>query len=266
MQSSVAAFVMRLRDRLLPDGAGPPRFGARRNTTAVQPRDSTAPDGLHSLKDELDAIRRISHQLNRFSWTSDDYQRDLLNFILENKEKGAGVVEVGTYKGGLTAQLALICTRLGWPLWSMDVDSSSAATAADLLQRVGLTEAVNFHLGPLESFARTVQLRQRPVLVVLDGDHRYEAVVQDIASLYRLSPRPYAAAFHDYSLRHPTSGERVSEAVADCFGNVPVRLIGARMDGTGPYPTKENPHADGHWWQVPGSEGAIVELPPRLMA
>ena len=266
MQSSVAAFVLRLRDRLLPDGAAPRRRDAGRSITAVQPRRITASDGLLSLQDELDAIRKTSLDLGRFSWTSDDYQRDLLNFIFENREKGAGVVEVGTYKGGLTAQLALICSSLGWPLWSMDVDSSSAATAADLLQRVGLAETVNFHLGPLELFARTVQLRQRPVLVVLDGDHRYEAVVQDIHSLYRLSQRPYAAAFHDYSLRHPTSGERVSEAVADCFGDVPVRLIGARMDGTGPYPTKENPQADGHWWQVPGSEGAIVELPPRLTA
>ena len=128
------------------------------------------------------------------------------------------MVEVGTYEGGLTAQLALICARLGWPFWSLDVDSSFAAMAADLVQRVGLAETASFHLGPLESSAPMVKLAQRPVLVILGGDHRYDAVMQDIRSVYRLSLLPHAAAFHDYSLRHPTSGERVSEAVADSFG------------------------------------------------
>ena len=66
---------------------------------------------------------------------------------------------------------------------------------------------------------------------------------------------------NDYSLRHPTNGERVSEAIADSFGNVPFRRIGAQIYGSGPYPTKERPSVDRHWWEVPGSEGAIVELP-----
>lgn len=215
------------------------------------------------LEDELQAIRKTSAEFGCFSWTSDNYQRDILHFIFENREKGARVIEVGTYKGGLTAQLALVCARLGWPLWSLDVDSGVAAMAADLVQRLGLAESVSFHLGSLESFAPMVKLAQRPVLVILDGDHRYDAVVQDIRSVYRLSLLPHAVAFHDYSLRHPSSGERVSKAIADSFGNAPIRMIGAQMDGSGPYPTEENPSADGHWWEVPGSEGAIVALPPR---
>jgi predicted O-methyltransferase YrrM len=111
------------------------------------------------------------------------------------------VVEVATYKGGLTAQLALICARLGWPCWSLDVDSSFAAMAADLVQRVGLAETVSFHFGPLESFTPMVKMAQRPVLVILDGDHRYDAVMQiSVASigsrccpcrcLSRLQPAP----------------------------------------------------------------------------
>lgn len=261
-----ATLLTRLRDRLLPSTAGVPKRDGARGTTALGPRDIAMPNDLRELEDELQAIRKTSAELGRFSWTSDDYQHDLLHFIFENRGNGAGVIEVGTYKGGLTAQLALICARFGWPLWSLDIDSGSVATAADLVQRVGLAEWVSFHLGPLESFAPMIELAQRPVLVILDGDHRYDAVVRDIRSLYRLSPLPHAAAFHDYSLRHPTSGERVSEAIANCFENATIRLIGAQMDGAGPYPTKEKPAPDGHWWEVPGSEGAIVELPPRLKA
>jgi hypothetical protein len=61
-------------------------------------------------------------------------------------------------------------------------------------------------------------------------------------------------------LRHPTTGERVDDAIRDSLGELPVRLIGAKMDGTGPYPTKERPGESGHYWKVPGSEGAIVEI------
>jgi hypothetical protein len=90
---------------------------------------------------------------------------------------------------------------------------------------------------------------------------------KDIRSVYQLQPPPVAAAFDDYSLRHPTTGERVADAVKDSFGDGPIRYIGARMDGTGtsPYGTKERPSEDGHWCEVPGSEGAIVLLPERLL-
>jgi hypothetical protein len=74
---------------------------------------------------------------------------------------------------------------------------------------------------------------------------------------------PYAAAFHDYSLRHPSTGERVDQAVRDELPHLVPIPIGARMMGNGPYPTQERPSEDGHWWEVPGSEGAIVELEPR---
>jgi Methyltransferase domain len=253
----------RLRDQLLP-AQGSARADTARGLAGAVPRDRDVPKDLAALAGELQNIRTTSAGLGRFSWTSDNYQQDLLDFIFEHRNKGGGVVEVGTYKGGLTAQLALVCARLGWPLWSLDIDSSSVALAADLVERVGLAGSVSFHLGALDSFASTVKLAQRPVMVILDGDHQYEAVRQDIRSVYQLPLLPYAAAFHDYSLRHPTSGERVSDAIADSFGNVPVRPIGAQMDGSGPYPTKEKPSADGHWWEVPGSEGAIVELPPQL--
>ncbi len=216
------------------------------------------------FEQELEHVRKISTESGCFSWTSPDYQRDILGFLIEYREHGAGVIEVGCYKGGLTAQIGLICRKFGWPLWTMDINQASLETAADLLRKLGLDSGVTFHLGPLDHFVQHVKVAGKPVLIILDGDHQYDAVVKDILSLYRLAVIPYAAAFHDFSLRHPTSGEKVSQSVKDCFGSLPVRHIGARMDGTGPYPTKEKPSEDGHWWEIPGSEGAIVSLPAKL--
>jgi hypothetical protein len=66
--------------------------------------------------------------------------------------------------------------------------------------------------------------------------------------------------FHDYSLRHPTTDERVDEALRDHFGkDSRPRPIGQQMNGTA-HATQQNPQPDGHYWQVPGSEGAILLL------
>ena len=212
---------------------------------------------------KLDQARRVSADEGCFSWTSPEYQRDILEFICAHRDCGSGIIEVGTYKGGLTAQLSLICREYGWPLWTMDVDTSALETASNLLNKLGLADNVTFHCGALDRFVQSELPIGKPVLVVLDGDHRYDAVRRDICSIYKLPVLPYAAAFHDYSLRHPSTGERVDQAVRDELPHLVPTPIGARMMGNGPYPTQERPSEDGHWWEVPGSEGAIVELKPR---
>jgi len=217
------------------------------------------------LTEQLHSVRRIGAEMGQFSWTSDKYQTDLLDFVLGNRARGAGIIEVGTYKGGLTVQLAVICARLDWPLWSLDISQEFLDLAGGLLRRAGLVDRVRFYLGTLADFAASVRLPGQPLLAILDGDHAYDAVVRDIRSLYGLNQPPYAAAFHNYSLRHPTTGENVERAIKDCFGDWPVRYMGAEIDGASPasFPTREQPFSDGHWWEVPGSEGAIVVLPEK---
>jgi hypothetical protein len=57
----------------------------------------------------------------------------------------------------------------------------------------------------------------------------------------------------------------VDDAVSQQFGSsVNIAMIGAQMTGDGNYPTLENPSEDGHYWKVPGSEGAMVTLPNSL--
>jgi hypothetical protein len=216
------------------------------------------------FEEKFDHIRKVSHEMGCFSWTSREYQDDILNYLIEHRDCGYGVIEVGCYKGGLSALLAFLCHEFKWPFYTIDIDESAVTSTRKLLSTLDLLEGVNIHHGTLASFVPKASLSDRPALVILDGDHRYEAVVEDINNVYRLPKLPFAAAFHDFTLRHPTSGEKVDQAVKDCMGDWPVRHIGARMDGGEKYPTKEKPSDDGHWWEVPGSEGAIVELPPSI--
>lgn len=215
-------------------------------------------------EEEFDRIRRVSQEMGCFSWTSREYQDDILQFLLEHSGRGYGVIEVGCYKGGLSALLGYLCRQLRWPFFTIDIDETAVASTQKLLLTLDLLEGTTIHHGGLDTFVQSVTLSERPALVILDGDHRYEAVVDDLNSVYKLNKLPHTAVFHDYSLRHPTSGERVDEAVRDCLGDWPVKNIGARMDGSGKYPTRDKPSEDGHWWNVPGSEGAIVDLPENM--
>ena len=240
-------------------GSGPGQHIAPRASPPLAAIILTAPA---AFRDELNEIRRLCGAAGCVSWTSEQFRDDVVEFLIENRHRGAGVIEVGTWKGGMTAELAAVCRRLGWPLWSIDSEPGCVDATADLLQRLGLRDAVSLYRGTLAGFAEENRLAQKPVLAIIDGSHRYDAVVEDIRSLYRLPVLPHAAAFHDYSLRHPTTNERVSDAVRDRFGaDVAIRPVGFRIHANGPHPTRDCPAADGHWWEAPGLEGAIVELP-----
>jgi predicted O-methyltransferase YrrM len=208
----------------------------------------------------LQRIRDHCQAEGKFSWTSPQYQSDILNFVHAHGDKGRSVIEVGCYKGGLTALLAHVCRESGLHLHTMDIDPTAIASVTKLLADLKLDTAVTVHHGALSAFTAKARRGDDAVLCILDGDHAYKAVRADLQAVARLPARPYAIAFHDYSLRHPTTDERVDEAVADHFGpKAEPRLIGMRMNGEG-HATAAAPQPDGHYWKVPGAEGAILVL------
>ena len=210
--------------------------------------------------EELARIRERCQSQQKFSWTSAKYQRDLLDFIYSHRALGACVIEVGCYKGGLTAQLALICDASELKLYTIDVDPTAIESTTSLLDELGLSHVCSVFHGDLSAFVDRVAIPGRAVVCILDGDHTYDAVRRDIGAALSLSDRPNALAFHDFSLRHPHYDERVDEAVRDAFGEgAAVQLIGLERNGVG-HPTQNEPQSDGHYWKVPGSEGAILTL------
>jgi hypothetical protein len=217
------------------------------------------------FSDDLDKVRKVCERERCFSWTSAEYQSDVLNFVYENRDKGGAIVEVGCYKGGLAALFALLCQRFGFDFYTMDIDPTAIDSTKGILAKIGLDQNVLVFHGSLPTFVSEVSLSRRPVLN-LDGDHAYEAVMADIQAIERLRPRAYAVSFHDHSLRHPTTDERVDDAIRNSFEpGIRVTPIGMRMTGEN-HPTEESPFEDGHYWAVPGSEGALLILPPTRSA
>jgi hypothetical protein len=218
-----------------------------------------------ALQEAVAAVRKCARDEDWRSWTSLQYQDDLMQFLVDNRQAGSGVIEVGCFRGGLSVQLAAICKHYRWPFYTIDVDESSVKNTSRQLKRLNLDSHSVVFQGSLQQFVARTSLHQRPVAIIIDGDHHYDAVRKDIQSVYQLNHLPFAAAFHDFSLRHPTTGERVDDAIHDCFGDeVRVRKIGRQFSNQGDYPTERSPGPSGHYWETPGSEGAIVQLPPAL--
>ncbi len=102
---------------------------------------------------------------------------------------------------------------------------------------------------------------------MIDGDHRYEAVLEDIRSIYRLTKLPHAVAFHDFSLRcEEAYNIFVDKAIFDSLGpDVELIRIGAQVDEDPSMPLVSNPDPEnGHYWEKHGSEAVILFPPPQM--
>lgn len=218
------------------------------------------------LNGDLQEIRSLLAREGCQSWTSDKYQNDVYRFIMQNQEHGEGIIEVGCYKGGLSVFLAFACRKLKWPFYTIDINNEFVQMTRSLLTKLGLAQDVSFFAGTLQDFAAKIRLKKNPLLAVIDGDHRYQGVLNDIKSLYQLNRRCHAAVFHDFSLRHDViQDERVDKAIFDFFGrDVHLTRIGEQFDEDTSYPLKTHPSEDGHYWELNGSEGVITKLPTKL--
>lgn len=207
---------------------------------------------LAEIREEIDAIGRFSH-------TSKKFQGDLLSFVEDNYERGTCLIEVGCFHGGLTVQLAHVAQKLGLLFDVVDISDQYLEIARDTASLFSLDGKIGFHKTTLTKFVS--EERPKPVLVFVDGDHRYEGVVADIRAIKGMVERPFACAFHDFSLRYADdslSDVRVDKAILDEFGHdAPLRHIG-EIAGAGQLRT--SPGEDRHYHEFEQPEGVIVVL------
>ena len=109
-------------------------------------------------------------------------------------------IEIGSYAG---ASLHLICmglTRMNLPYQGIAVEPACRPGFKEILRRFG--DGV-LHM-PLHSHAASVRLARMldpgnlPDLILIDGDHSYEGVSQDIVDFYPLLSPGGIMMFHDY--------------------------------------------------------------------
>lgn len=192
--------------------------------------------------------------------TSSVLHSDLYHYIVTHQDKGHGIIEIGCYKGSSSLVLAFACRELRMPFHTLDINRTYLDDTRRLLQDLDLGKSVSFFHGTMTEFSQQVRLDHRPLLVFVDGDHTYQAVLHDIQAIYQLNQRAVAIAFHDFSLRsYQYEGIRVDQAIRAAFGSsVELIRIGVQF-GEQPVPSREQPSASGSYWEAYGSEGVIVE-------
>jgi len=218
---------------------------------------------FHGYEIQFRDIRKRLNEIGSKSQTTDKFQDDVISFILDNSDKGDVVIEVGCYRGGLSTTLAYTCKILGYPLFLVDKSQKHLEITRSTVRYFGFND-VEYFLGTFADFVEQNSLDQQPLSVIIDGNHRYEFVMEDIRSLRRLDKSPYAVIFHDFSLRSLAVLDiAVDKAIFDSMSvSVPVQFIGVQIDENNTFmPTKSCPDEEKNiYWEMPGSEGAIIRL------
>ncbi|ANN79909.1 class I SAM-dependent methyltransferase [Bordetella flabilis] len=211
----------------------------------------------------INTVRKTLNEMGNHSHTTQKFQDDLLDYISAYATQGDCLIEVGCFRGGLTAQFAWLGKQLGQHVHVIDIDPGYMQIAGEAIEATSDTSNVSFHLCDFTTFVNGEGRDIRPSFALIDGDHYYDGVVADIKALLSMKTRPAGVAFHDFSLRYADpdlSKIRVDLALTDTLGkDFPHRKLGEISREGGPLRTK--PQDDNsHYHEVGYSEGVLVEF------
>ncbi|WP_337177159.1 class I SAM-dependent methyltransferase [Paludisphaera sp.] len=212
-------------------------------------------------------VRRELERIGCLSSTSPSFQNQLLSYLDMNADRGDFLVEVGCFRGGLTAQLAYFAREAGKDLFVVDVDPKYLNMARETVTRAlgGLPSCVHFVQADLRNFLARPRPSDRCVLLFIDGDHHYDGVVRDIRAVLDSGlERPLSICFHDYGLRYTARDHldvRVDRAIHDLLGDHAVIPIGEVAGFSGVMPTEPVVADSGAHFESGASEGVVVVLP-----
>lgn len=114
-------------------------------------------------------------------------------------ESPGPILEIGTYHGKSAVLMALAARDAGRDatVYTLDLDPTFIAAAAEQAERVGVAERIQFVRGTLRSFVRAYP-RLEPSFTFVDGDHTRRGTQRDLVVLDRLVPAGGLVLFHDF--------------------------------------------------------------------
>lgn len=214
---------------------------------------------------KIAAIRGELERIGCLSACSPAFQNQLLSYLDMNADQGDFLVEVGCFRGGMTAQLAHFALERSKQLYVVDIDRKYLDMArASVEAALGESPAcVHYVEQTLDGFFSLRRTSDRCVMVFIDGDHHYAGVVRDIKAVVNSSlQRPVSICFHDYGLRCTANDEAdilVDRAIHDQLKGCAVIPMGEISGLGGVLPTTPIGHNGAHF--PPGlSEGVVVVL------
>jgi len=211
--------------------------------------------------DCIGSIRRYLSNAGHLSQTSIKYQDMICSFLEEHNNTTGNIIEIGCFRGGLTSQLAFFCIEQKRKIHVIDICPENINLCKQMLTDLGLINCAEFFCMDFHQYSFLPDFFDDILLVVIDGDHRYEGVKKDSITLKENSNKIEYAIFHDYSLRSKKDPNvLVDRAIGDIFGEgYPLIMIGDNaLNEDTRLNTLQKPLDDNHYFI--GSEGAILSL------
>lgn len=148
----------------------------------------------------LNELRNILNQKACPSETSYEYQNDALSYVVDCLGAGDSVIEVGVFNGGLSSQLAFVMENSGKKLFLVEISRKHLDKTRSLITELNIaTEVIYFH-GDLDRLNSSHIIE--PSTVIIDANHDYVNVKNDISSLRKFPAQPACTVFHDNGLRY----------------------------------------------------------------
>jgi predicted O-methyltransferase YrrM len=161
---------------------------------------------IPDLDKTLERIRAKSAELGHASWTSIEYQDDVISSILRTASHPGPVVEVGLFHGGLSVQIAYVCNHIEKDYFAIDISSECIDITQKHLEALNIDkERTVFFTGTLEAFAKIYLLNIPPAVIIIDAFHIYTAVRNDLAACLTYFPNAVLVVMHDYALTYNPS-------------------------------------------------------------
>lgn len=186
-------------------------------------KQTRAPDPSNRLWNDL--IARINaYPFATSDQCSDKHYRDVFEFLRINNGAVDHFIECGVFQGGLSVLLAGCAVAFNFQLDLIDIKPAALAAT---YQRIRLTfpeslPRIRLFFGELPNYVKSTMREPSFSQAILhhDGSHRFNTVVNDLASLYFIRNRLHAVLVQDTHLRHSNPADFcfVDAAVAAVFG------------------------------------------------
>lgn len=161
---------------------------------------------------------------------SNKFRIDLYNYLMNNHD-GSNLLEMGTFHGGTTAIMALVCKQKGGHIYTIDWKNHKIKKAKELINKFNLQNHVSFLEINLYKDNYIYKLADKDInLCFIDAKHEYDAINMDVENCKKIGIN--TIIFHDYGLNN-SNGPNLSVQKIIKFHNLQIiKLIGAEANSS----------------------------------
>lgn len=182
------------------------------------------------IKEKFNQIFSLTGNAIHKNNPSNKFREDLFNYLYDN-HNGKNMLELGTFNGGTTAVMALICKEKGGHVFSIDYKNHKLEIAKNIINKLGLDEYITFLEIDLYNDDYIDQLEDKDISVCfIDAKHTYDSIKMDATNCKKLEIDKIV--FHDYGLNSKDGPNLSVKKVINELDLDIIKLIGEKPNSS----------------------------------